>query len=45
MPWIGNSAANGWGRMTLAALPLPADYAVQLVIGVAMIAGGVYLLL
>jgi hypothetical protein len=45
MPWFGNYAANGWTRKAFAALPLPVDFAVQLVVGLAMIAGGIFWLI
>ena len=44
MPWIGNGEPNGWTRKAFAALPLPLDRAAHLLVSVAMLAGGVWLI-
>jgi hypothetical protein len=44
MPWIGSGEPYGWTRKAFAALPLPLDRALHLLISVAMIAGGIWTL-
>ena len=41
MPWIGNPRFHGWTEKAMAMLPLPVERILFLVLGIAIVAGGV----